>query len=172
MRNRLIADNPVLEIQLYLNDIAQVHPEIPAVYPTGKYDDRTRSSITEFQKFFSLPVTGVVNLETWNKILVEHKRCSHCINVPSSVACFPTNMLEFKLGDQHNCIYMIQIVLNNFRRKYVNYIEVPITGIYDEKTEEAVRKFQQLSGLAGTGVINRETWNMMNLINSICRLYN
>lgn len=172
MRNRLMADNPVLEIQLYLNDIAQVHPEIPTVYPTGVYDERTRNSIIEFQRFFSLPATGVVNLETWNKMLVEHNKCLHCINVPSSVACFPNNLLEFKLGDQHNCVYMIQIILNNFRSRYVNYVEVPITGIFDEKTEEAIRQFQQLSDLPVTGVVNRETWNILNLINNTCGLYN
>ncbi len=172
MRNRLLADNPVLEIQLYLNDIAQVHPEIPSVYPTGNYDERTRNSIIEFQKFYGLPVTGIVDLETWNRLVAEHRRCSHCINAPSSVACFPTNVLEFKLNDQHNCIYMLQIILNNFGRHYTNYAEVPITGVYDKRTEEAVMQFQQLSGLPVTGVLNRETWNTLILINNTCLLFN
>lgn len=171
MRNKLAASNPVLEIQLYLIDIAQVHPEIPLVYPTGRYDERTRNAVTEFQKFFSLPVTGVVDLETWNKILSEHKVCSHCINAPSTVACFPSDVMAFRLGDQNNFIYILQIVLNNFKRKYANYVEVPITGIFDEKTEEAVKQFQRLSNLPVTGVLDRETWNTLNLINSTCRLY-
>ena len=171
MRDNLAAANPILEIQLYLIDIAQVHPEIPLVYPTGVYDDRTRNAVTEFQKFFSLPVTGVVDLETWNKILNEHQKCSHCINAPSNVACFPSKVMEFKLGDQHNFIYILQIVLNNFKRKYANYVEVPISGIFDERTEEALRQFQQLSNLHITGILNRETWNTLNLINNTCRLY-
>ncbi|WP_313343896.1 peptidoglycan-binding protein [Sedimentibacter sp.] len=171
MKNKLAAANPVLEIQHYLNDIAQVHPEIPLVYPTGRYDDRTRNAVIEFQEFYSLPVTGVVDLETWNKILSEHKKCSHCINVPSTVSCFPNNVTEFKLGDQNNCIYILQIVLNNFKNKYSNYVEAPITGIYDKKTKEAVKQFQQLSSLPVTGILNRETWNTLNLINNTCRLY-
>lgn len=172
MRNRLMESNPILEIQLYLNDIARIYPEIPSVYPTGIYDERTRNSVMEFQKYFSLPVTGVVDLATWEKIISEHKICLHGINVPTSVSCFPSNISEFKLNDQHNCIYMLQIVLNNFRRHYPNYIEVPITGIYDERTEDAVKQFQQLSGLPVTGVLNRITWNTLNLINDTCRLYN
>lgn len=171
MKNKLAAANPVLEIQLYLIDIAQVHPEIPLVYPTGKYDERTRNAVIEFQKFFHLPVTGVVDLETWNKILAEHEKCSHCINAPSTVACFPSNVMEFRSGDQDNFIYILQIVLSNYKKKYVNYVEVLINGFFDDRTEEAVRQFQRLSDLPVTGVLNRQTWNKLNLINNTCRLY-
>ncbi len=172
MKDRFMTKNPILEIQLYLIDIAQVQPEIPIVYPTGVYDDRTRNAIVEFQKLFSLPVTGVVDIDTWNSLLNEHRKCMHCINIPSCVACFPNNVKEFKKGDQNNCIFILQIVLNNFRKRYVNYVEVPLTGIFDDKTEEAIKQFQQLSGLPVTGILNRETWNTLNLINNTCHLYN
>lgn len=39
----------------------------------------------------------------------------------------------------------------------------PIDGIYDTRTREAVRAFQQLEGLPTTGVVNTKTWELLFL---------
>ncbi len=55
-------------LQDYLNVIALSYRGISFVPPTGVYAEQTTRSVTEFQRRFGLPETGVVNEETWNSI--------------------------------------------------------------------------------------------------------
>lgn len=165
------ANNPILEIQLNLRDIAQVHSDIPKILTTGIYDAETQNAVKIFQRKFNLPVTGKVDLITWKEILKEHNCCMHKINPAQSVSCFPGQILEYKLGDESKLIYILQIILNNYANKFKNYEVVQLTGIFDEQTEKAVKKFQKLSNLPVTGSLDRITWNYLNKINHTCRLY-
>jgi peptidoglycan hydrolase-like protein with peptidoglycan-binding domain len=55
-------------IQEQLNRIAQVYTAIPRVAVDGNYTQQTADAVRAFQRIFSLPVTGVVDLATWYKI--------------------------------------------------------------------------------------------------------
>ena len=55
-------------MQNYLNVIALSYRGISFVTPTGVYAEQTRRSVSEFQRRFGLPETGVVNEQTWNEI--------------------------------------------------------------------------------------------------------
>lgn len=167
----LKANNPILEIQLKLRDISHVIPDIPTVLPTGKYDTQTQVAINEFQKKYNLPVTGSVDFITWNELNNEHKNYMHCINVPRNVCCFPNNIQEYKREDSGHVIYVLQIILKNFHIKYKNYPDVNLTGVFDEQTEKAISQFQKCSNLPVTGILDRRTWNILNQIHEICRLY-
>jgi len=94
----LKAANPVLELQFYLNDIAKNNPGIPAVLPSGIFDQQTQNAISEFQRIFNLTVTGEADYETWNTIRREHSMAIHNINTPGSVFCFPQNLNQCKMG--------------------------------------------------------------------------
>lgn len=165
------ATNPILEVQLYLQDISQVEPDIPMVFPSGRYDPETERSVAEFQKRFNLPATGKVDFITWNEMIKQHKICMHCLRSPKSVSCFPNDVHEYKRGDTGNLIYILQTILINFKRKYKNYPDVQLTGMFDEQTEQAIKQFQKYSNLQVTGKVDRQTWNILNTINETCQLY-
>lgn len=55
-------------IQEQLNRIAQVYTAIPTVAVDGAFGPKTAAAVKAFQKIFSLPVTGVVDIGTWYKI--------------------------------------------------------------------------------------------------------
>lgn len=167
----LKANNPILEIQFKLKDISQAEPDIPMVFPTGKYDEQTKIAVIEFQKKSKLPVTGEVDFTTWNKLNEEHKISAHYINEPKTLCCFPSKMQEYKLGDKDSAIYALQIILKYYHKKYKNHPDVNLTGIFDKQTEEALRQFQKHSHLPVTGILDRRTWNTLNQINEICKLY-
>lgn len=59
----------VILLQRYLNRIAESLTELPEVPPTGYFGTITDSVVRSFQDFYGLPVTGVVNLETWDAIV-------------------------------------------------------------------------------------------------------
>ncbi|MBR1376913.1 MAG: peptidoglycan-binding protein [Bacilli bacterium] len=66
---------------------------------------------------------------------------------------------EVGLGNAGNPVLAIQ---RDLRRISQNYPAIPgITttlGIYDQETENAVRKFQEIFGLPVTGVVDKATW--------------
>lgn len=165
------ASNPILEIQFYLKDIAQHNPEIPMIIPSGAYDAKTQRAVSEFQRMFDLPITGKIDFATWNAIQKEHSNLIHKINMPSNVCCFPSNIDEYKKGDECNLICILQVLLKNYNKKYKNYPGVEITGIFDEQTEVAIKQFQKCSNFPVTGKLDRKTWNVLNKINETCKLY-
>ena len=58
----------VTTLQQYINNIANIYPEISPVEVTGVYDEATMNAIMQYQKKFGLRVTGNVDRITWNSI--------------------------------------------------------------------------------------------------------
>ena len=64
----------VRQIQVWLNQLSSVYPEITAQPETGYYGQNTRTNTLVFQELFGLPVTGSVNAATWNQLGTEAQR--------------------------------------------------------------------------------------------------
>jgi peptidoglycan hydrolase-like protein with peptidoglycan-binding domain len=58
----------VRTIQNQLNVISTAYPAIPKLSVDGVYGAKTAAAVREFQRVFSLPVTGIVDRATWYKI--------------------------------------------------------------------------------------------------------
>ena len=58
----------VEQLQEQLNAIRQGYPALPAVTVDGIYGEGTQRAVRDFQRIFSLPVTGIVDYPTWYKI--------------------------------------------------------------------------------------------------------
>lgn len=58
----------VQQMQEQLNVIAGAYPALPRIAADGIYGPATRAAVEKFQSVFGLPVTGVVNYQTWYKI--------------------------------------------------------------------------------------------------------
>ena len=59
----------VFIIQEVLAYISTIVPEIPYVQPDGRYGPETTAAVTVFQRIYGLEPTGIVNEETWNKLI-------------------------------------------------------------------------------------------------------
>ena len=57
-----------VETQEQLLTISGVYTLIPAVTPSGYYDEATADAVEAFQGIFGLPKTGVTDFATWYKI--------------------------------------------------------------------------------------------------------
>lgn len=60
-------------IQQYLSYIASVLEGIPPASPDGIYGPQTERAVREFQKFFGIDETGVVDRYTWNRIVLIYR---------------------------------------------------------------------------------------------------
>ena len=137
-------------IQTYLNYISAFYSEIDQINVDGIYGEASKKQVESFQRLFNLPVTGVVNEETWNSI-------SEVYRLISAVVLYPGFAL--KQGDSNRYVAYLQIYLNDIASINENIPSFVIDGIYGDNTEKAVRAFQREYGLIEDGIVGNETWN-------------
>jgi hypothetical protein len=58
----------ILLLEIMLNTISAIHPEIIPVEIDGIYGPDTTAAVIIFQNLYGLPVTGIVDEETWDAL--------------------------------------------------------------------------------------------------------
>lgn len=155
----------VQAVQYFLNVLSAYYNSIPSVDINGVLDTHTRSAIMEFQKTFNLPITGIVDEQTWNAMY--NAVLGILETLPPSAIALPSLLwpgITYEQGSEGPGVYIIQ--------QYLSYIGsvlegIPPTepdGIYGPQTEQAVREFQEYFGIDVTGVVNQYTWDRIVLI--------
>lgn len=153
-------------IQYFINVLSTHYNTIPAVEINGRWTIETENSLMEFQKISTLPVTGIVDEQTWKSLY--SSAAGVLINIPPKILNLPRFLfphLIFQRGSEGSGVYVLQ--------QYLAYIalmipEIPspkITGTFDEETETSVKAFQQTLNLNPDGIVERTTWE------TIARLY-
>lgn len=89
-------------------------------------------------------------------------------NIPESVP--PVDLSE---GDTGNEVQRIQIQLNRISSNFPGIPKIyPADGFFDVSTTDAVKKFQEVFGLASDGIVGRATWYRIQYIyNGVKKLY-
>ena len=73
--------------------------------------------------------------------------------------------VPLSLGDSSRNVELMQIRLNRISRNFPGIPKIPdVGGFFDEATENAVRKFQDVFSLTPDGIIGKATWNRINAI--------
>ena len=62
-------NKPVRSLQTMLRSLAHTDENYRNVIPDGVYGPETHSAVSTFQRNHALPVTGIVNHETWEHIV-------------------------------------------------------------------------------------------------------
>ena len=63
------ANNPnVSLLKSYINFLSTVYPEVPPAGQGDYYDQALADSVSDFQRLFQIPVTGVTDIVTWTNI--------------------------------------------------------------------------------------------------------
>lgn len=164
-RTVLRPGEPVRNLQYFLRTISYYYNTVPAVIPDGIFSDQTREAVMGFQKTFQIPVTGVVDFVTWNKIIAvfnevyEYKEaCSRPMAFPNDTDFFIT------LGDNPMCLYIIQAMLRFISMYFANFTELNISGMHDAKSVELVNQLQKLFNIEQNGVIDKKTFDMISAL--------
>lgn len=149
---------PIRSLQTMLRVIAEDTRQIPTVVPDGIYSPDTVAAVTEFQRIAQLPITGIVDQQTWERISDQYDRSSVLVGKAAPVEIVMNPNQIFRFGDTGPYIYLLQSMLIWLSRDHDGIPAPDHNGTFDQNTENAVSAFQRLTGLQDTGQLDKITW--------------
>lgn len=156
-------ENGIIQIQRILRSLDYLDTQLARIRLSGIYDDETRNAVKDFQKRYSLPVTGEVDKTTWDTLHSVYALASSLAPPQRPVYILPRySPYAISPGAKDDIIYVIQHFLNTLRLEYDELENIPFTGTMDEKTENAIRLFQRKNLLDDTGIIDNKTYNALS----------
>lgn len=146
-------------VQYYLNVIAYFNPNLNLLPLDGNYGWQTTNAVRAFQEEYGLPVTGVVNRETWNKIRSVYNNI-----LPSlpegyeggKATLYPGYALT--VGSTGENVRNLQTYLQTIAEATGQIPYIAVDGIYGNATRDAVYTFQRINGLPIIGYVGPATW--------------
>lgn len=150
----------VQTVQYYLNVISYFNPAIPSVTLNGNFDADTTTSVREFQTFYGLPVTGIVNAATWDTIKNIYNQSLQSLPEGYSgefAKIYPGYVLSE--GLESSDVSDLQTYLSLIAQYYTEIPQTSVTGFFGEQTKNAVTVFQRLFGIEPSGNVGPVTWN-------------
>lgn len=149
---------PIRSLQTMLRVLAEDDRTLPSVIPDGIYNTETITAVSAFQRKMGLPVTGIVNQETWDTIVNAYEPALIRVDkaVPIEIIMNPGKV--YRRGDSSANLYLLQAMLAflSFTHKDINAPSQ--NGTLDSSTAEALAAFQLLAGLPSTGELDKVTW--------------
>lgn len=151
---------PVTTIQYYLSIIAYFNGALEPVPRTAYYGGETVAAVERFQKFYGLPVTGIVDNDTWNTISRIYTET--VASLPegyqgTNAKLYPGYFLTE--GMRNESVRDLQSYLTLISQTIPEIPQVSVTGYFGEQTENAVREFQRLFSLPVSGAVGPATWS-------------
>ena len=154
-----ISGIPVTTLQYYLSILAYFNGALSPVIRSGYYGPETVQAVERFQSFYNLPVTGVVDQNTWN--VISQAYIDTVSALPSGYSgenakLYPGYFLT--RGMRSEDVRDLQTYIDLIGRNINEIPTLPQTGFYGEQTENAVRIFQRLFGITESGAVGPVTW--------------
>ena len=151
-------EQPVRSLQTMLRVIAEDDQGLPTVIPDGIYGPSTMVAVTAFQRREGLPITGITDEATWDRIVAAYEPALVRIGKaePIEILLKPGQIIA--LGQSSPYVYLLQSMLTQLSKDHHTINRPPHTGILDSDTHRSLKAFQQLAALPVTGTLDRITW--------------
>ncbi len=150
----------VRTIQYYLNILAYFNPALLPLPLDGVFGASTTAAVRQFQQYYGLPVTGVVNTATWNVINRIYSETVEFLPQGYSgdfAKLYPGYFLSEGMSGEN--VRDLQTYLSLIGQNYADIPEIPVTGYFGPQTREAVIAFQNAFGINPNGAVGPVTWN-------------
>ena len=153
---------PVAALQGMLRTLASVHWEIPYLYPDGRFGEDTLEAVMAAQRLLGLPVTGTVDLETWEAVMAAAQAAEASLSPPRSVCLFPFGGERVRPGQSSPMLIPIQGMFQALSVFLEGIREGAESGRLDRCTEENLRWLRRCCGLPEEGDLDRDAWDMLS----------
>lgn len=153
---------PIRDLQTMLRVLAEDDARLPTVVPDGIYGPQTMNAVSAIQRQNGIPVTGVADQKTWDRIVTLYEPALIRIEKaePIEIILDPGELLRY--GDSSPYIYLMQSMLIQLSKDHPSIYPPDHTGIMDESTVDAISAFQKLSGLPITGEVDKISWKHLS----------
>ena len=160
-REEFIA-RPILSLQTMLRTVALGNERLVQVIPDGIFGTNTTAAVTAFQRFYRLPVTGVVDHDTWMRLVREFDEAliGYGPAEPLALLLAPGQVLI--AGERNDHVYLVQALLTVLSEKNLGLPAPGLTGAMDPATVRAVKALQLRANLPETGEVDRKTWQHLS----------
>ncbi len=152
----------VAALQYMLATLAQFDNRIPPVTRDGIYGANTESAVESFQAIYGLPVTGIVDAQTWDLMYKVLKNSYDIVLFDSrelNIETQPYPETVLQIGSSGDSVRTLQEYINTIAAINSNITPVSVTGVYGRATRAAVLALQEEAGLMRTGIVNKSTWD-------------
>jgi peptidoglycan hydrolase-like protein with peptidoglycan-binding domain len=157
----------IRNIQYFLNYLSEFYSEIPQIDIDGVFGAQTENAVKAFQRLFELPITGTVDLVTYDVLYRTYLGFIEALPFKYfDGQIYPYPGIPLRLGSQSEVVRLLQEYLNYISQFYTQIPSVTPTGYFGERTEEAVIALQRFIGIEPNGTVGAATWD------AITSLYN
>ena len=148
---------PILDLQQMLRVIYSDN----ALNLDGIYGKETEAEVRRVQQEHGLPVTGVVDLATWDAIRAAYLyELVHLEEAePLRIVLQPHQVLTAGTDNVH--MLLVQALLKSLGRYYLNMPALEVTGVHNPQSVQAVRWFQTQAGIPVNGDVDKHTWQRL-----------
>ena len=160
--NKSFIGQPIRSLQTMLRVLAEQHQSLSTVIPDGIYGPQTSQAVAVFQRRYGLPVTGVVNQETWDLIYDVYQEAVVDISPADDIEILLEPGQVFHQGDGNPYIYLLQSILTQLSNDHASIDAPPHNGVLDVDTMRSLSQFQRLANLEETGELNKLTWKYLS----------
>ncbi len=160
MPNREVGN--IESLQMMLRNIAGEIDDVTTVIPDGIFGPQTLESVQSFQQKYGLEPTGVVDFDTWNKIVEVSDDIDAQTNPGRQVLAFNENNEEILPGQTILELYVIQAMMKALAQVISDLVDVEVTGTHDNTSVNAVKKIQISMGMNDDGIITIEFYNNLS----------
>ena len=146
----------VVTLQYFLNLISFFNSQIPGVDVDGIYGAGTKNSVAAFQRFANLPQTGAVDKFTWDNLYGAYKGTVDYLEerqLIETVNTQPYPGVVLRRGDTGPSVLAFKTYLNYIASYFFGLPSLATTPVFDTRTQNAVRQFQQIFSLPATGQV-------------------
>ena len=159
-------------LQTYLRQLAYFDNDIPFVPIDGNPGEDTTAAIRAYQRKKGLTVTGIADQATWEALYEDYLVSLEEQSLPETFSPFPPTPTNYSLGegDMGFAVSAIQYLLETIS-VFFPVEAVEITGVYDEKTRDAISEMQARYLLPVTGRTDKLTWNALVRLYESAPLY-
>ena len=163
---------PIRSLQTMLRVIAEDDRSLPTLIPDGIYGPSTMIAVTAFQRKYGIPVTGIADEETWDRVIAVYEPALVRVGKAEPIEILLEPNQVILIGERNPYVYLLQAMLAQLSYDHSNLQFPGFTGVLDVDTAESLRAFQSLAGLPITGTLDRVTWKHLVRQFSLNAAYN
>ncbi len=157
----------VSNVQYLLAYLAEFYTSIPPIEIDGIFGSATADAVRSFQRTFDLPITGSVDLPTWDVLYRTY--LGYIETVPFKYTeglVLPYPGVPLRLGSESDTVRLLQEYINYIAGFYPEISSLPVTGYFGQQTENAVKQIQALVGIEQSGTVASATWEAITSLYS------